>query len=289
MKRKLSNSQEKEVVALYRQGKGSTFIAKEYNVSDPCIRRCLSRYFIEIKPSSAYRKYTINHKYFDLVDSEDKAYILGFFAADGYNNTIRGMIRIKLAIKDLPILEAISLKIGSNRPITTDFRSAENINWQDQSVLTINSRHLSQQLEKLGFGSNKTHLVKFPDYLPTHLENHFIRGVFDGDGSISHSLIKRKNEPYKQYAATITGNKPLVVKIGEILLSNNISSTLSKRHKERDNNIFTITVSGRLQIKRLYKYLYLEAKLFLSRKKNAFNCSDSVSEMEASMSASVVP
>jgi hypothetical protein len=274
MKSKLSDSQEKEVVALYRQGKGSTFIAKEYSVSEPCIRRCLRRYSVEIKPPSGYRKYTINHKYFDLIDSEDKAYILGFFAADGYNNTTRGMIRIKLAIKDLPILDAISSKVGSNRPIATDFRSSENINWQDQSVLTINSRHLSQQLEKLGFGSNKTHLVKFPDYLPTHLESHFIRGVFDGDGSISHSLIKRKNEAYKQYAATITGNRPLVSRIGEILLNNNISSTLSKRHKERDNDIFTITVSGRLQIKRLYKYFYSGANLFLGRKKNGFNCSD---------------
>ena len=45
------------------------------------------------------------------------------------------------------------------------------------------SNKLVSDIEKLGVIENKTLVLTFPE-LPTELVHHFIRGYFDGDGSV---------------------------------------------------------------------------------------------------------
>ena len=51
------------------------------------------------------RTYTLDEKYFDKIDSQNKAYILGFIYADGSIN--KGCLNITLSNKDVEILEFI--------------------------------------------------------------------------------------------------------------------------------------------------------------------------------------
>ena len=46
------------------------------------------------------RKYTLNKNYFDIIDSFDKAYFLGYLMDDGYNSEDRGVIEVSCSIKD---------------------------------------------------------------------------------------------------------------------------------------------------------------------------------------------
>lgn len=46
------------------------------------------------------RKYTFNEEIFDIIDNEEKAYWLGFLAADGYVDKQLSKFGIELSIKD---------------------------------------------------------------------------------------------------------------------------------------------------------------------------------------------
>lgn len=135
--------------------------------------------------------YTLNENYFDIIDTEEKAYFLGFLYADGNHFTKRNRITIGLQEKDKHILENFNKLINSNRPLF--LRDKEIINkssrfknCQNQYYLIINNKHMSQSLLKLGLFNNKTFILEFPtkEQVPEYLQNHFIRGYFDGDGCV---------------------------------------------------------------------------------------------------------
>lgn len=55
-----------------------------------------------------------NRHIFDIIDSQEKAYWLGFIIADGYLNVDRRMLRIKLGDKDKNHLEKFIKFLGGN-------------------------------------------------------------------------------------------------------------------------------------------------------------------------------
>ena len=52
----------------------------------------------------------INKNFFNKIDTEEKAYFLGFLYADGYNNTDRNSVALSLKEDDKEILEKYSEK-----------------------------------------------------------------------------------------------------------------------------------------------------------------------------------
>lgn len=91
-------------------------ICKKYNISKQTAWQKAS--FLKVKKDikSISRKYKINKNYFVKIDSEDKAYILGFIAADGYNNE-KDRVSIGIHRKDIEILNYIKNKIKVENPI----------------------------------------------------------------------------------------------------------------------------------------------------------------------------
>ena len=57
------------------------------------------------------RKYDVNDNYFDIIDSQEKAYIFGLFYADACNYEYNGRIKIDLQEDDKEILEIIKDKL----------------------------------------------------------------------------------------------------------------------------------------------------------------------------------
>lgn len=220
------------------------------------------------------KKYTIDDTFFERVDTEEKAYILGLLYADGYNDTKNSCIRLTLAETDKVILEKINKILGHNKPLRFYERVSKNPNWQDAWALDIENKKMCLDLEKLGCMKAKTHILEFPteEQVPSYLHHHFIRGYFDGDGCITSSISKVSDKRNPSYGISFVGNLPFLLKIQEILmLKLNFNKTkMSKRHKNRVDTIFTLCYSGNKQVSLYGEYIYKNATIFLDRKKNKF-------------------
>jgi hypothetical protein len=215
------------------------------------------------KLSLAHRKYNLDESFFEKIDSEEKAYWLGFFSGDGAI-TDKNRIRITLNIKDGEHLKK--------------FR--EVVKWtgkdyyhRDTNAVEVNFRSLKmvRGLKQYYITSRKTFTVKFP-YLPTSFERHFIRGVFDADGCISRAIrLTQKNSGhrYLSYGGEfgIEGNREFVSAIQSRLIELGLPCNSINYPGKTINRL---RYGGINQLKKIYQYLYENATIFLERKKKVF-------------------
>lgn len=193
------------------------------NISENCVktkemeyRRCLS---IMLKNNGVYtclqckrkqklgvnnpnNKYKIPQDMFDNIDSEFKAYLLGWIISDGHIK--KNGFTIKIHNRDIDIL--LKLRDG----ISKDLFIKENKN--NMITLDVNSQVLQKrllELLKLKSYGEKSKTVCFPD-IREDLRIHCIRGIFDGDGSVRK--IKKRRSPECSIASSSKDIKESVSK-----------------------------------------------------------------------------
>jgi intein-encoded DNA endonuclease-like protein len=252
-----------EIIELYNSNKSSNAIAKICGCSGENIIRILKNENIQRRVNTeSHKKYTINDNIFDNIDTQEKAYILGLFYADGYNNE-KGAAHITLQYKDKQILEDIRKYIGSNKPL----RFIQIEKEQDMCSLNIENKYISNKLAELGCVQCKSLILKFPteEQVPSHLHNHFIRGYFDGDGCISYS------SKYNVYTFALEGNKYFTLKAQEILMKECFlnKTKIIKKLINRQSSV-SLKYGGKFQIQKIMDYLYKDATIFLNRKYEKF-------------------
>ena len=79
------------IIEEYLNGSSLAALSRKYNISPYRIKNLLQKNNVSIRSRNEQnkyspqnqRKYFINDNYFDNIDCEDKAYLLGFLAADG--------------------------------------------------------------------------------------------------------------------------------------------------------------------------------------------------------------
>ena len=261
--RRLTHQEKSELFAKYETGKyTSVDLAKEYPVSSTAISALLKRHGYKSKTQSELqRKYEVNESFFDVIDTEEKAYFLGFLYADGYNNTDRNSVNLALKESDKDILIRLNNLIQPNKPLqyvefikeTRGYKNSSN-----QYRLVIANKHISMKLAEFGCVKNKTHKLTFPleSQLPKNIQCHFIRGYFDGDGCISNRVI------------SMVGRECFLNSIQEIFINElGLTKTkFDKRHKKRDNDITSIRYCGSGNINKIMRWMYDGASIYLERK-----------------------
>ena len=143
--------------------------------------------------SKSPNKYSYKKDYFKTIDSEHKAYWLGFLSADGcIVDTNKGSKRVQLILKedDRDHLEKLVKCIDGNMPITLR-KQTVNGNVYGSCRLVIHSTEMANDLIKHGVTPRKTFTIKFPD-ISEKLIPHYIRGLIDGDGSLYINNKKTK-------------------------------------------------------------------------------------------------
>lgn len=251
-------------------------IAKKYNIRPNTVRYILKDNGIKLdtftEAMRKSRKYTINENYFDQIDTEEKAYFLGFLYADGYNSEERGCIKLSLKYTDKYILEKFNKLIESNRPLqlikskTSKYSNGKQYTQKDQYCLNISNRHISKKLAELGCTQGKTFNIIFPEWLEKDLQKHFIRGYFDGDGSV----WRNKNQTNFE----IIGTENFISSIRSILMSE-LKFSMTKLHKRKgkgdDYNIVWFRSGGNKKALKLKEFLYKDSSIYLDRKYQIFN------------------
>ena len=156
-------------------------IAKTYGVSTKQVSKVRQEY--GIPPRAFKRTHYFNEKYFDVIDSPKKAYLLGLIASDGCITTSRkgkpGAVGLGLHIQDMETMEFFKSELETTASITAKGNSAS---------ITVNSVHMAGVLTSYGIPPRKSLTLDLKDIIekavPTEYVNDFLLGFFDGDGGI---------------------------------------------------------------------------------------------------------
>lgn len=237
--------------------------------------------------------YTKNENYFNVIDTEKKAYFLGLLYSDGTIASnrclnsgkiiLRNQISIALKKEDKHILESFLKELNSNYKIYNIENQFKNSNWKNQVVITITSKQIKSDLIKLGCIPNKTIKLNFPteSIVPNEFLNHFIRGYFDGDGCIwignrkeitynDGILLKKRTRIIHNMKFHITGLYDFINSLQNVLINNINLSKTKLYHTKKNDNIVTMEYSGKNNIRKFYEYIYKDSTIFLFRKKIIF-------------------
>lgn len=162
-------------------------IAQRFGVDSATIRYWRRKFNLEPSsvPNKGSTKYSLNRTFFRTIDTPEKAYILGFIATDGNIHPNGRSLSIALMESDADHLRIIRDALGGTSEIHVKTCSGGYQGGHRLAVLNLCGVELVRDLEVLGFTPNKTFNLCFPT-IPSHLEPHFVRGLYDGDGHIAN-------------------------------------------------------------------------------------------------------
>lgn len=221
-------------------------------------------------------KYNCNEDYFKMIDSEKKAYWLGFLSADGYiqKTSTKGCSRkvgLSLVDSDIRHLEKLKKDIETNTPIKVYQCKGKSYSLDTKYCrLIMTSEKLASDLIDKGCVEHKSNIIKFPteEQVPYSLLRHYIRGYFDGNGSITIVRAnKDKNRNTVSYKIRFTSTEDMLNGIQNHLLNEGIIKRLyplSKR--EQEHIVSNFEFGGNLQSYKFLKWLYEDAEVYLDRK-----------------------
>lgn len=225
------------------------------------------------------RKIFFNQDYFEVIDTEEKAYWLGLIFADGNVNKTTpdasraNRLTLNASGDDISQLEKFAKAIGYTGQIRSQIQP-ESYSETPSYRIQCNSIKMCDDLARLRCTPRKTGKSSLPKLSP-ELIPHFIRGYFDGDGSISVYYQKDKRKPtyanrLKQEFA-ITSDRHILEQIQEILIVEcELPKTKLKEYKRTDKAV-SLRYGGRQQIIKIYHYLYDNASVYLKRKHDKFS------------------
>jgi hypothetical protein len=251
------------IIDLYfEQRLSTTKIGELYGVNHNTIYRFLKRHGKKPRKVNEYvRKYTVTDEYFKSINSFDKAYFLGFLYADGSLNTQNYSVSLSLASKDHNILEIFKKYTKFNGPISK--RISKNPRHSDVSSMVIYNKNFYENTLLTGLIPCKSLTITFPseNILPKHLQWHFIRGYFDGDGCICDKLQGNKK------CFSILGTSDLLSDITRIFESVGISKR--NIYKKGSENVFYFSTTKKSDINIIKKHMYEDSEDCLLQRKFA--------------------
>jgi len=238
----------------YLDGSTAQELAKKYNTSDVNINAILRRRNIERRGTS----YIANYHYFDIIDTEDKAYFLGFIWADGcIRQVTKNSYQLEIGLKDtdIEVLHLFNKYMESSFPIAFYKQQHKNHNG---CKLQITSTKIFNDLHKYGIVPNKTNSTNIPKNIPSCLMHHFIRGFFDGDGCIG---VTDTGYPSILFATS----KEMCEWLQKIFNFGNITK------KTNSDICYSYDIHGREKCKIIFDFLYKDSSIYLKRKRNKFD------------------
>jgi len=267
--RLLPEYEKERICELYLSGNSTVKIGRMYGVNNKPIAIILKEYNIKREQGRFVRKYHINEFYFDTIDTPNKAYIIGLLSADGCNYPKKQTISISLEESDREILEKICKEMDNEHPLEyLDYTDKHDFgyHYKNQYRMLIFSSHMCSRLSEIGIIPNKSLSLKFSSCIPDEYLSHYIRGIFDGDGSIG----VRDLSNYKgNVSVSITSTFDFCLKLQEILQKLDIESTVIEASNHNGITAY-LSISKNTYKKKFLDWIYKDADLYLKRKYDVY-------------------
>lgn len=238
---------------LYKQGVSAKSLGIKFSIDKRRIQKWVQAKGDLRDKNSSHRFTKFNQNIFDNIDTAEKAYWLGFFYADAYNGKTTNTFSVTLQQKDYHHL----MKLGK-------FVEYEDINIKSYDSMIANkkyptcclrlySKYLCNKMSELGCPQNKSFIIKYPNWLNIDLNNHFIRGMFDGDGCLTF------REKQKEWKWSLVTTKECAETIQQIFLKN--LNLIVNYHciSKTDNNTYELETSGNEKISKIMNWLNLNS------------------------------
>lgn len=242
-----------------RQGQKTA--GKEFGFSDKKVKKILQDNNIHIRTLREANQsyYKIDTQFF-FKESENLAYLLGLIASDGNVHSTENRIEIELQNSDGELLEKIRKIIKLERPI----KYYECNNGYKKSKLYFYSKEIKDKLATYNIIPQKTYSEKFdfPFVLNKKYWIDYIRGLFDGDGSI-------KNNGSITFQIDCT-KLNILKTIQNFLLTEYDIETSIASEKKVNTILYRLYCHGKEKNKKIYNILYFNKELYLKRKKEKF-------------------
>jgi hypothetical protein len=255
----ITKEKELKVIEYYLEGSSAKKIAETINCNVKTVWRILRRNNIKSRSlSEASMKYTCNNNFFSVIDTEEKAYWLGALYADGnISKRTSKSGQIFLTSSDKEWVENFMKGIESNNKPRKEVHSKYKTSiWKAQ----ITSSQMFNDLNSLGCTPVKSLTITVPT-LSDDLMHHFVRGYFDGDGTVGVYKNLKESDWLILKSGFCSGSQTFVKQLLEILPV--------KNKKFRYSGVYQTQFSLKDSIT-LYNYMYKDATVYLERKQVIF-------------------
>lgn len=235
-----------DVVKDYNSGLSLTKMSKKYKTSRDTLSKHLKKAGVKVVNRQNITKF--NENVFDSIDTEEKAYWLGFIYADGCISNRDYSFELSLSLHDIEHLRKFAKFMGYENNIKQDSYRCR---------FCITNKHLWNTLNSYGCTPRKSLTLEFPNekiFKSKDLIRHFIRGYFDGDGCVSYYIYK---DIYKLHVSCL-GTKLFLDRIIEYA---NIKCSIRKSKSQA--MLFNLSLNKSILF---CEYVYNNCSIYLDRK-----------------------
>lgn len=248
---------EQTILEMYAKRRSLKKIGKAIGWSEHLVKKWL----IENNYYTGHRGmlYYTDEFFFDKIDTEEKAYWLGFIYADGYLSSPR-TIGIEIKIDDIDHLQKFKQALHSELNVHT-YHKNSTFGPQTNCRFAFSSKHMYKILLSYFKSVDKTNYGIFPKLSDSTLIPHLIRGFFDGDGSITG--VPKDSEHLWRPQISFIGTKETLEYIETI---SGFSWDWSQRYPEKNTNNYQISCGRVNDCLSFLHYMYDNAHIYLDRK-----------------------
>lgn len=262
---KLKKEIQDKIIDLYNKKHGSPYIADKLGLRLGQVSYFIRKNIGARSHREANSKYSFDENFFNKIDTEEKAYWLGFLIADGYITKRDNSYKIGIALSscDINHLEKLNNSLKSNYPIRTYEATKNSYSNNSYSRLIYSSEIMFKDLLKYNFVEHKTNILNPPSKeLLNNFTSDFIRGYFDGNGSIAHTNTEKSNS----YAFKLVSTKEFLDFVNEFI-KEQLGFSAKKYYKRKDHQkVMSLEFGGNIKTQKILDLLYKDANLYLDRK-----------------------
>lgn len=257
----------KEIIDKYLELDSIRATAKVLGIAKSYVTKIIPQLLLD---NNACTKYACNENFFNS-DTEQSFYWAGFIMADGcvkLKNKKYKQLSIGLALIDKAHLEKFKKCVDFEGPISERINTEINGTITYACELTISSDAIFNSLARFDIVQRKSLIAKFPEWLIAHpLKHHFMRGYFDGDGSIYTQDTRYNGRPTYFFS---TRGTPAFLNIYRGVIEKNTCVKPRTKPIRISSGQGVLEYGGNTIMQSIRNFLYKDATIWLDRKRAIF-------------------